>query len=198
MSVQAYPLSWPAGFPRTQRRLPDQFKSSLSAALNNVQKSLAAFGKDSGKKVESVCLSSNVTLGQQRPADPGVAVWFGWDGLQVCIPVDRYERVEANLQAIHHILESRRTELRHGGITIVRAAFTGLKALPPPSSGRERGWREVLGIPESDARLTTADEAWKKLRSKYHPDKNGGAEMPEFIEAKAAYDQACRELGNPG
>jgi hypothetical protein len=62
------------------------------------------------------------------PADPGVAVWFTWDGMQVCIAVDRYQKVASNLQAIHHIIEARRVELRHGTLALVRASFTA-KAL---------------------------------------------------------------------
>ena len=51
----------------------------------------------------------------------------------MCIPVDRYNSVEANLQAIHHIIEARRVELRHGTLALVRASFTGFKALPAPA-----------------------------------------------------------------
>lgn len=189
MSIQAYPLSWPKGFPRALRKMGDQFRTSLSGALGNVEKSLKAFSVESGKKIENVCVSSNVTLGVQRPADSGVAVWFSWDGLQVCIPVDRYEKVEANLQAIHHILEARRTELRHGGLAIVRAAFTGLKALPAPAAERE--WWRVLGftgpVVRADARA-----AYQRLRSSAHPDKGGTAEA--FREVEAAWEEAQRVL----
>ena len=47
--MQAYPLSWPAGFPRTERRQSSQFKTSLAGALKNVKNSITAFAKDSGK-----------------------------------------------------------------------------------------------------------------------------------------------------
>src|SRR4051812_27777804 len=104
--VNAFPLTWPPAFPRSKSRIEGQFKTSLAGALQNVESSLALFGKDSGKKIDNMVISSNVTLGQQRPADPGVAIWFTWDGLQVCIPVDRYAKVEANLQAIHHVIEA--------------------------------------------------------------------------------------------
>jgi hypothetical protein len=111
MSITAHPLCWPTQFPRRQNRESGRFQTTLAGALENVQSSLRLFAKDSDKKIDGVVISSNVTLGQQRPADPGVAVWFSWDGLQVCIPVDRYDKVEGNLQAIHHIIEARRTEL---------------------------------------------------------------------------------------
>jgi hypothetical protein len=103
---------------------------------------LEAFGRDSGKAVSEIAISSNVTLGQDRPPDTGVAVWFTWDGQQRCIAVDRYPKPEDNLQAIHHVLEARRTEMRHGGLHVVRQTFKGFTALPAPP-GR-KSWREVL------------------------------------------------------
>lgn len=82
----AYPLQWPEGFPRAKARETGKFKTTLAGALKNVRTSLDLFSKDSGKRVEFIVLSSNVTLGAERPTDPGVAVWFTWDGLQLCIP----------------------------------------------------------------------------------------------------------------
>ncbi|HSV45118.1 MAG TPA: hypothetical protein VLJ58_04925, partial [Ramlibacter sp.] len=143
MTASAYPLSWPQGFPRAKTREKGQFKTSLAGALKNVEHSLSLFASDSRKPLTGIVISSNVTLGVQRPADPGVAIWFTWDGLQVCIPVDRYESVEANLQAIHHIVEARRVELRHGTLALVRASFTGFKALPAPAG---KHWSDVLGL----------------------------------------------------
>src|SRR5690606_25492676 len=119
---------------------------SLSAALANVEDSLRRFAADSGKKIEGLVISSNVSLGDRRPADPGVAVWFSWDGMQICIPVDRYTSVEANLQAIHHVIEARRTELRHGTLALVRATFQGFRSLPAPAGESKRSWREILGF----------------------------------------------------
>jgi hypothetical protein len=114
--IPSYPLSWPDGLPRTERKVTSQFRTTLAAALNNVRKSLEAFGKDSGKAVTEISITSNVTLGETLPSDTGVAVWFTWDGQQRCIAVDRYPKPEDNLQAIHHVLEARRTEMRHGGL----------------------------------------------------------------------------------
>ena len=49
MTYPPYPLTWPDGLPRTERKASSQFRTSLSAAINNVKKSLAAFGTDTGK-----------------------------------------------------------------------------------------------------------------------------------------------------
>lgn len=194
MSASAYPLTWPDHIPRASRREGGQFRTSLNGALKNVEDSLRRFASDSGKKIEGLVISSNVTLGATKPADPGVAVWFTWDGLQVCIPVDRYEKVEANLQAIHHVIEARRTELRHGTLALVRASFQGFRALPSPGSAGKRPWRTVLGI-HADAKVTKReiDHFYREAARKAHPDTGGNAEA--FTEVKRAHEEALREIG---
>lgn len=158
----AYPLTWPAHIPRwSGDRQSGQFKTSLEGALNNVTKSLQAFGRDSGKPVSDIVLSSNYSLGVKRPADPGVAVWFTWEGISICIPVDRYASIEANLQAIFHVIEARRVELRHGTLALVRATFQGFQALPAPE---ERGWRAILGFAGLGADFMPTEE---EIRSRY-------------------------------
>lgn len=186
MSITAYPLTWPQGFPRAKAREGGKFKATLAGALKNVQDSLRLFAADSRRKLEDLIISSNVTLGAQRPADPGVAVWFTWDGLSVCIAVDRYSSVEANLQAIHHIIEARRVELRHGTLALVRATFTGFRALPSPPGEQ---WWAILGVHESASR-TEIDTAYRTLRSKHHPDKGGDPD--QFQRVQRAYEQAAK------
>lgn len=182
----AYPLTWPPNIPRSPRRERGKFKTSLAAALKNVEGSLKLFARDSGKALHDVTISSNVTLGRDNPGDPGVAVWFTWDGLQVAIPIDRYQSVAANLQAVHHILEARRVELRHGTLALVRATFTGFKALPPPPGAAS--WRDVLGL-QHVAKVTRDDieKAYRTKAKRCHPDAGGSAEqMTQLNEAKAA------------
>jgi hypothetical protein len=188
VSVAAFPLSWPAHFPRARSRERGAFKTTLHGALTNVEGSLRKFAADSGKKLEGVVMSSNVTLGVARPADPGVAVWFTWDGLGVCIAVDRYETVEANLQAIHHIIEARRTELRHGTLALVRATFQGFLSLPAPKGSH---WTEVLQIPK-DAKRDDVKAAYRRYASQHHPDKPGGSHE-KMAELNRAQEQALQE-----
>lgn len=187
MTAQAYPLTWPPGFPRAKDREEGRFKTALPNAIKNVQASLRGFAADSDKKLEGLVISSNVTLGLDEPTDTGVAVWFAWDGLQVCIPVDRYRSVASNLQAVHHILEARRVELRHGTLALVRATFTGFMALPAPAGG---AWWEVLGLKPA----ATADEikeARQRLATQHHPDKGGDA--AKMAEINRAHDIGMRE-----
>lgn len=189
-----FPLTWPDGVPRHKGvREAGLFKSSLNAALENATKSLKAFGRDSGLEVTNFVFSSNVGgLGSGTPADPGIALWFTWDGAQRCIPVDRYSKPEANLQAIHHILEADRTKLRHGSLLIVRAAYKGLAAaLPPP--GR-RTPRAILGIkPEAVISKDMIEAAYREAAKSAHPDKPGGSNE-RMAELNGARTQALAEV----
>lgn len=188
MTINAFPLTWPQAFPRSKSRERGTFKTTLIGALKNVEESLRRFASDSAKKLDGIVMSSNVTLGVQRPEDPGVAVWFTWDGLGVCIAVDRYLTVEANLQAIHHIIEARRVELRHGTLALVRATFQGFLALPAPKGSH---WTEVLSLPR-DAKREDVKAAYRRLASKHHPDTGGSHE--QMTELNAAQDAALQEI----
>ena len=184
--MTAYPLAWPQGLDRVEagKREAGAFRTTLQGALDNVEGSLRAFARDSRIPVEGIVLSSNVALGIEKPADPGVAAWFTWDGEERCIAVDRYTTPAANLQAIHDVLEARRTELRHGTLAMVRATFRGLRALPPPRTGRP--WTEVLGLPTT-ADVAAIDAAWRRLAQSRHPDKGGSPEaMDELNRARDA------------
>lgn len=182
---QRYPLTWPEGVPRrTGSRDTGAFKTGLQQALKNVEVSLLAFGRDTNRPVSGVVISSNVTLGHEKPADPGVAIWFTWEEQQICIPVDRYATVQANLQAIHHVLEARRTEARHGTLALVRATMKGFVSLPAPKS-----WREVLGIP-TDAVVTA-----EMLTAFYRAAAKTADNSRDLMDINTARDRAKLELG---
>jgi len=184
----AYPLAWPLELPRAAKRVRSPFRVTLNRAVADLQDSLRLFGSDTGLPVKNVVISSNVTLGAPKPADAGVAVYFDWDGEQRCIAVDRFSEVEANVRAIYQILEGRRQEMRYGGLHIVRAAFRGFAALPPPDD-----WRRVLGLGPS-ASLEEAETAYKHLARERHPDKIGEAGHRLMAELNGAREAARREL----
>jgi hypothetical protein len=192
----AYPLQWPSGFTRTRTPEKGKFQSSLTSALENVQSELRKFGKDSNRPVTNVVISSNYSLGNERPSDPGVAVYFQWDGLPVCIPVDRYASIQANLQAIAHVIVARRTELRHGTLALVRASFTGFTALAGPTVV---DWRKILKVydDKSDPRtlLATCETNYRALAKSAHPDRGGNAAW--MADLTSAIAEARKEL-NPG
>lgn len=177
--MQAYPLHWPQGFPRTQKKVPALFRTGLGAAVNKVQASLCAFARDTEKSITGLVVSSNVTLMDREPRDGGVAIYFHWDGLDCCIAVDRYTHPKDNLMAIVHILEAERTKLRHGGLNIVRAAFRGYVALPPPKTADgqiEKPWWAILGFSQEEGlTLDMIDRRWREMVKEHHPDRGGDA-----------------------
>jgi hypothetical protein len=184
---QAYPLQWPETMARSPSREKGRFQSTLNSALKNVTDSLRKFGTDSGNPLTNIVLSSNCSLGNSKPNDPGVAAWFSWAGESICIPVDRYTTPEANLQAIHHIIEARRVELRHGTLQLVRATMNGFKALPPPAGSKApRSWAEVLGLDATRATKGAIEAAYRERAKTAHPDAGGSAQaMHELNRAKA-------------
>ena len=186
-AIPPYPLTWPDGLPRTERKASSQFRTTLSAAINNVKKSLVAFANDTGKGVTEIAVTSNVAgIAFEPPKDTGVAVWFDWEGQQRCIAVDRYPKVEDNLQAIHHIIEARRTEMRHGGLHIVRQTFKGFVALPAPEGAKP--WREVLGLTHANVTVADVKAAYREKAQTDHPDKPTGSK-----DAMAALTRARDE-----
>lgn len=187
--VSAFPLSWPETFPRTKGRQHSRFDTTLHRALMNVEEELQRFAKDSGKRLTDIIISSNYSLSDQKPDDPGVAVYFTWDEERTCIPVDRYYKIEDNLQAIYHCINAKRTMLRHGGINLVKAAFRGYAQLPPPGG---ENWRDVLGYQGSD--LDEANKKYKSLMMKAHPDRPGGTNEAAY-RLNRAWSEAEKELG---
>jgi hypothetical protein len=78
------------------------FQTALAGALKNVDRSMQRFANDSVKDLTNIVIGSYVTLGVQRPEDPGVAVRFTRDGLGLCIPVDPYLQPQRRGQPAGH------------------------------------------------------------------------------------------------
>lgn len=183
MAITSYPLAWPTHFPRAKRREPSPFHTTLAGALGNVQTSLTRFARDSQMLLDQIVISSNVTLGDDRPRDPGVAIWFTWDAQQICIPIDRYHTVEGNLQAVYRIMEAKRVELRHGTLALVRASFKGFLLAAPTS----KPWWQVLGVSERSS-IEEIRTAYRRQAAAHHPDRGGDHEKMATINE--AWQQA--------
>ena len=188
-----FPLAWPYRTPRHKgRRLDGTFRTPLGAAIKNVEASLERFGSDTKRRVTGIVFSSNVGgLLRKAPDDPGVAVYFRWGDEPRVIAVDRYRLVEHNVQAIHHLIENRRSDHRHGGLSIVEASFEGFKALPAPTGWRP--WTEVLDLPAT----ATAQEVEARVRTlakTHHPDQPGGDDA-KMAAINTARDEALEEIG---
>lgn len=205
--VEAYPLQWPEGWPRSRRRAAP-FSTGFAAARDGLLNELRLLGG------QHVVISSNVELrrdglpyaNRAQPEDRGVAVYFVRDGKQQCIPCDQWSRVEDNLQAIRKTVEALRGLERWGAKSMVDAAFTGFQALPPAQSDEapmtvetaarflamHGGHFASAGSDEYDLieSPTLRGAVYKRAAKKLHPDAGGSKEdFQRLQEAKQLLDR---------
>jgi len=185
LTPQSYPLQWPNGWPREGSKEKGKFQSTLAGALAALRNEVKLMGGS------DLVLSSNVTLGQDRPKDPAVVAYFTYQKMQVAIPCDRWQLVEHNVKAIALTIEAMRGMNRWGAKHMVRAMFTGFVALPAPSS-ESTAWWDVLEV-KSDASHEVVTANYRRLAKDHHPDAGGTAEM--MAKINAAYDEYKKERG---
>jgi hypothetical protein len=136
--IDAYPLSWPAHWPRNQYPEHSRFDTPADAARSGILRELELLG------ATNVIISTNLELDrtgrpfarQRAIADTGVAVYFDLDGQQRCLPCDKWKLIQDNLHAIELTISALRGLSRWGAKEIVAAAFQGFQALPAGTSGR--------------------------------------------------------------
>lgn len=184
---QAYPLAWPANWPRSKNRGPNPrfAKVSVPAALDAVEEELRRLG------AQAVIISSNVTLQDRSPKDPGVAVYFNLRNLRCALACDRWTNVAHNLWAIAKHIEALRGQDRWG-VGSIDQAFAGYAALPAPT-GKDP-WT-LLGIKRDHSTRETVMQAYRALAPTVHPDRGGSDEA--FRELTAAKDLALANLPKP-
>ncbi|MGY3393400.1 hypothetical protein ACVWW6_005991 [Bradyrhizobium sp. USDA 3311] len=211
MSIPAYPLQWPEGWPRSRGRKSGQFGKqewrsngsggghkgkadiTMADAMKRVKVELERLGVN---VADDSIVSTNLKLNlaglprgdQGEPGDPGVAVYFQKKaGPMRVIAIDAYHRVRDNLAAIAATLEAMRAIERHGGAQILERAFTGFAALPAPKK-----WWDTLQV-RQDATVETIEANFRRLARDRHPDRGGSnAAMAELNEARAAGLEARR------
>lgn len=187
--VNAYPLSWPAGWPRTpagrrgaaafgamKARQGSGYAARVSLTLAEARGRLVAELDRLGAGDE--ILSTNLQLrldgwpkgGQPAPADPGAAVYFTLNGRPTVLACDKWERVEDNIAAIAKHIEALRG-MERWGVGSIEQAFTGYAALPAP-----KPWWQILGFPSPHS--ATAEDIGLRYRTRAadaHPDRPGGS-----------------------
>lgn len=215
----AYPLSWPAGWPRKSdaQRADARFNRKARQTVNytgggssSYVSSKALTVSDGVKRVLDeltrlgarpgyTVISTDVVLrldglprsGQREPADPGAAVyWRDRNGEQRVMAIDQYRAVADNLAAIAATLEALRAIERHGGAQILDRAFSGFTALPAP--GATRSWREVIGVGSSERDLAAVRAGYRRRALAAHPDRGGSHD--DMAALNAAMKQAEQEL----
>lgn len=182
---QAYPLAWPVGWPRAVSRESSRFKATVPSALKFLEEEVRRLG---GK---NLVVSSNCSLGNFRPSDPGVCAYFTYQGINAAIPCDRWKTAEENLHAIAKTIESMRGIERWGAKNMLKAAFTGFAALPAPGNTTGRGWREILEL-NGTPTLEEAKDRYRRLSALRHPDKGGSQDA--MSELNWAWSQAQEQI----
>lgn len=176
MLVEANPLQWPKGRPRSANKDYAAFKCTLAKARDNILREVSLLCR--GGANSNIVISSNLRLrkdglpiaDQAQPNDTGVAVYFTYRKNQVCFACDRWQKVEHNMQAVAKTIEALRGIARWGTGDMLEAAFTGFAALPDYSKGPP--WWEVLGCAPNAIGVEIENAYRVKMRTA-HPDLGG-------------------------
>lgn len=189
--AEAYPLSWPEGWPRTpdhKRSTRSQFNTTFDRARSELMKELRLLG------ATHVVISSWLPLrrdgmpysdqARRKLDDPGVAVYFLLRKRQMVMARDAYTSVHDNLRSIGLGIAHLRGLERHGGGTMMERAFEGFAALPAP--GARDCW-SVLGLKPGAAR-EDIEQKFRDLVKRHHPD--AGGDPDEFVAVRKARDEA--------
>ena len=189
---EAFPLSWPVGWPRSNHARRAKFGrkgqgETLYVARQRLQDELRQL------HATAVVISSNIPLRQdglpysnvREPADHGVAVYFQIKGEPRVLATDKWDRVSDNMIAISLHVEAMRGQLRWG-VGSIEQAFGGYKALP--AVGARPDWHVVLGVAPG-ASWETITERRRQLLEQHHPDRAGG-DAGRAAEINGAFQEA--------
>lgn len=193
---EAFPLHWPEGYPRTpaNRREPGRFQVTPHWATTCLMEQLRLLG------ARYTVLSTDIPrrrdglpyAGKENPEDPGVAVYFEYDGEQYVFACDRYDRTHKNMRAVGLTVAALRTIERHGGLEMMRRSFRGFQALPAPDGPPPDvpAWAVTLGFGSGDLPLKEYEERYRALARKHHPDFGESGDADKMAEINAAIAEA--------
>lgn len=192
MTIEAYPLHWPAGWPRTKYPDYSAFKCTMAEARDMMFAEISRLGG------RSIVLSTNIELrldglpyaNRRSPEDTGVAVYFERKGVSMVFACDKWRTVKENIRSIQKTIEALRGIERWGASDMMERAFTGFAALPAP--GADPQWFEVLGVSQT-ARVDEIKTAYLAKAREYHPDNGGSNDLMSSLNA--ARDHVFREIG---
>ena len=204
--ADAYPLSWPDGWPRAKYRKSAYHFRNLTSdrAFRGLEDELQRLG------ARDVVISTNLrprlhsggALGDPR-GDPGVAIYFTLGGRQMTMAQDAYDSTYANARSLTLAIDAMRAIERHGGGTMMQRAFSGFAQLPPPGGHTEYQkppWRKVFSMDGTvfgplpkPHQLAIAEAEYKRRARELHPDQKGG-DAQAMAELNVAIDDARKEL----
>lgn len=192
--IEAYPLDWPMDYKRTpaHKKKYSQFKNTLGAARDYLKDEVRRLG---GK---NLIISTNIPVknngdlyadhGRYKIEDPGVAIYFDWNGKHILMCCDQYFKVWENITALAKAIEAIRGLERWGVSEFLERAFTGFKALPEHTEAEQSIWK-ILGLTEKPMHAETIKHAFYEQSKICHPDKQGGSHEA-FTKLQQAYEKA--------
>lgn len=191
--IEAFPLYWPAGYSRSKGQINSRFKVTMDKAQRFLRTEIDRL------KGTDLIISTNVPVKsngllyadwmRRKIDDPGAAIYFKYNGKNVSMCCDQYERVWENIYALAKGIEAIRGMQRWGVSDFIDRAFTGFKALP--ENVVSDTWYNVLEV-DQFASYSEIYQAYLNKAKTAHPDAGGNDEL--FIKIRSAYDQALAHL----
>ena len=189
--IDAYPLCWPVGRPRTRYPKRSRFETTFGLARDCLIQGIRMLGG-----VNPV-FSTNIPLrrdglplaNHRTPSDLGVAVYFTYRGRQMCLACDQWDKIQDNMHAIRKTIEAFRGIARWGTGDMMERAFTGFEELPASGQQAKRPWWQVLGV-NQNASPQAIKEAYRSKAKACHADTGGNEAL--MAELNAAYREATR------
>ena len=180
MTVPAYPLQWPTGWPRARFRQRAPFGTTGRSRSGSKEALTVADARSRLQEqvdllvAKGVTLSTNIELrldglprsGMPEPRDVGAALYFTLNRKQTVLACDKWDRVADNIAAIAKHIEALRG-IDRWGVGTAAQAFAGYQMLAAPEQ-----WWQVLGVSQN----ATRDEIQRAYREKArtaHPDAGG-------------------------
>lgn len=198
ISTQAYPLSWPAGWPRLGGKDSDQRFKGPTFVWDRVYRGLREELTRIG--ATEIVVSTNQPLrndgipyAQQRNiSDTGVAVYFMRNGKALVMAQDRFWSIIGNMRSLTMAIEGLRQMERHGGAVMLERAFDGFAALPPPPDcWKTLGINPMVKDPhDRDRRLSQRDIIMRAFKDQAREQMNGG-DLDRLVKAR---DEALRQI----
>ena len=191
--TEAYPLKWPAGWPR--HKGPQDSDSRFKGPTIHWDRVYRGL-KDELRRIgaTNIVVSTNQPLrndgapyAQQRNIhDVGVAVYFTRSGKSLVMAQDRFWSVIGNMRSLTMAIEGLRQMERHGGAVMLERAFDGFAALPPP----EDCW-SILGMSDVPRNNRTAQSITISFRNMARVLAEQGGDMDRLVKAR---DQAMEMI----
>ena len=200
--IERFPLSWPAGYPVTQKRVDSAFKIAFVQARDemiNELKLLIGYAE-----VKNIIISCNMPhnkdglLTGKMPLmypNPGVAVYFKFNGEDKVIACDHWTHLHANLRAIGLTVAAIRSMDRYKCTDILSRAMGDMKALPQNAGAAgDMSWWVVLGV-KKDAPWTWIEKTYRDKIKIFHPDMKPNGDADVFNMVQKAYQEAKVAFG---